>query len=173
MYANRLRRLLLLCGAAMASTRVTGATGFTRLRHPVSIAVDELGDPWQSRDFDALCCAAGDKPRALLRGTALRLPSGAPGGSPFRAFCRLCPHETCLVDLRRDAARTPADLEPLPPGPLFVCPCHASMFDPLREGARVAGPAARGLYRFELSVRGDDLAVTGIETGALAGIGIP
>ena len=173
MIANRLRRLLLLCGAAFAggaATRFAGATGFTRLRAPVPLSTGLLAEPWLSLDFEALCCEAGDRPRALLRGTALRLPPEASGESPFRAFCRLCPHETCLVALERDPARVPVSLDAAVQSPLFVCPCHASVFDPLRDGARVAGPAARGLYRFELAVRGNDIAITGIEAGVLAGI---
>ena len=34
--------------------------------------------------------------------------------------------------------------------PVYVCPCHNSTFK-IDDGARLAGPAPRGLYRFRVT----------------------
>lgn len=56
----------------------------------------------------------------------------------------VCPHEGCEVEW--DAASA-----------AFLCPCHDSRFD--AGGARVAGPAERGLARVPARVTGDVLEV--------------
>lgn len=51
---------------------------------------------------------------------------------------------------------------------MFLCPCHFSVFDPAADGQRLAGPAARGLYRFAVSVSRSEATVTAVETAAFA-----
>ncbi|WP_297056671.1 ubiquinol-cytochrome c reductase iron-sulfur subunit [Thermosulfurimonas sp.] len=53
-----------------------------------------------------------------------------PGGE-IRAFSRRCPHLGCVVNYQ-------------PRLGIFLCPCHQSRFSLL--GAKLAGPAPRGLY---------------------------
>ena len=60
----------------------------------------------------------------------------APDGS-LRAFTTTCPHLGCAVDW--DEANK-----------LFRCPCHTSAFG--LDGARLDGPAKRGLDPLEVSV---------------------
>ncbi len=48
----------------------------------------------------------------------------------FAIFSPICPHLGCFFQYNADANK-------------FQCPCHGSQFD--RDGAHIAGPAARGL----------------------------
>jgi len=48
----------------------------------------------------------------------------------FTIFSPICPHLGCFYQYNADANK-------------FQCPCHGSQFD--RDGAHIAGPAARGL----------------------------
>jgi Rieske Fe-S protein len=167
------RRRLLLRGLALTGV-ATGALGssgpsYRRLKEPVVVPRHRVNEPWQAVTFDAFCCAAdaGVQAQILLRGLLLRLPAVATIPKRFQAFCLLCPHEMCHVDLQHQTDRLP-----LPPPrkhehPLFICPCHFSAFDPLAEGALVAGPAGRGLFRFQLAVSEDRVSVVAVEDGAL------
>ena len=51
--------------------------------------------------------------------------------------------------------------------PLLLCPCHLSVYDPLADGAPLAGPAPRGAFRFASAVVGDVLQVTAVEDGVI------
>jgi menaquinol-cytochrome c reductase iron-sulfur subunit len=57
----------------------------------------------------------------------------------FALFSPICPHLGCSVQWHDDLNK-------------FACPCHGSQYD--REGAHVAGPAARGLDPLPLRERG-------------------
>ena len=70
----------------------------------------------------------------------------------LRAFCAICPHEICHVEVARETSDLPMDTGPPPAHPVFVCPCHFSIFDPLEDGRAISGPALRGLYRFEFQL---------------------
>jgi arsenite oxidase small subunit len=52
----------------------------------------------------------------------------------------------------------------------LTCACHFSVFDPLRAGRAVSGPAVRPLPRIRLRLEGDPAAgrivADGIERGA-------
>jgi Rieske Fe-S protein len=67
------------------------------------------------------------------------LPRGGP-----HVVSAVCPHEGCEVDWDEGSRA-------------FVCPCHDSSFD--AEGARLGGPAERGLTRLHARVNGDVLEV--------------
>ena len=69
-------------------------------------------------------------------------PGNAAGA--FRHFSLACPHAGCRV------VHQPATGE-------FLCPCHGSAFAP--TGAVLAGPAARPLDRFVLTVEGTTLNI--------------
>jgi menaquinol-cytochrome c reductase iron-sulfur subunit len=56
----------------------------------------------------------------------------------FALFSPVCPHLGCSVNWHDDVNR-------------FVCPCHGSQYD--KQGAHVAGPAARGLDPLPLRER--------------------
>jgi menaquinol-cytochrome c reductase iron-sulfur subunit len=56
----------------------------------------------------------------------------------------VCPHLGCTVPWNKDKKA-------------FVCPCHGGMYAP--DGARVAGPALRGMDTLETSVQDGQLQV--------------
>jgi Rieske Fe-S protein len=129
----------------------------------------KVAEPWQAVAFDALCCADDDQVQAqiLLKGLLLQLPAAAANVQRFAAFCLLCPHEMCHVELQDQTDRLPLPPPRTREHPLFLCPCHFSVFDPLTDGALVAGPAGRGLFRFQLALAEDQVSVVAVEDGAL------
>lgn len=169
------RRWLLRFSAAIAGffrlaagQQREGRAAFVALSAPVRIPATDLSRPWSAVPFTARCAAAAGHPREiLLKGAALRVPDSG-GGASFKAYCLTCPHEICQVSLTTETrgVETPSE-RPLPQTPLFVCPCHFSAFDPLADGARLAGPTHRGLYRFRLEARGGAVVVSEIERAAL------
>ncbi|HZT58498.1 MAG TPA: Rieske (2Fe-2S) protein [Pyrinomonadaceae bacterium] len=64
-----------------------------------------------------------------------------PGGER-RVVSAVCPHEGCAVDWSGEQRK-------------FLCPCHDSVFGP--DGARLSGPAQRGLDPLPARVNGDTL----------------
>jgi Rieske Fe-S protein len=97
-----------------------------------------------------------------VTGTIVRIGEGGGGSggkgaaSPdqFNAVCLKCPHEGCDVEFVRDPKTQPpeafAELPSIPTDPVFICPCHNSTFR-ASDGARLGGPAPRGLYRFHVT----------------------
>jgi len=70
-----------------------------------------------------------------------------PVGEELRAYDATCPHMGCPVSGRR-----------LLEEGVLECPCHASTFDPA-TGARLSGPAPRGLRQLPLEVRNGQVYV--------------
>ncbi len=62
----------------------------------------------------------------------------------FVAFSRVCTHLGCLVKYN-------------PERHLFICPCHAGMFD--LEGNVVSGPPPKPLQKFTVKVEADKLVI--------------
>jgi arsenite oxidase small subunit len=101
---------------------------------------------------------------------ALRLPQPVPGslevaGAHYAAYSRVCTHLGCAVNLIRDPEVLAFSFNYRPPGgsPQLGCPCHYSVFDPLRSGEAVFGKARSPLPRVRLEGRGTELWATGIE----------
>lgn len=151
-----------------------------RLRDPVSIPLWRVSDPWQIASFKAWTTRSADgssgPPRdALLKGILVRLATSEEtseetpeeGQPALAAFCTTCPHEICDVDFIRETGHVRTKPSAKPDHPLLVCPCHFSVFDPASEGRPIAGPAHRGLYRFEHRVVADRVDVLAIEEAAL------
>ena len=63
-------------------------------------------------------------------------------GEDRRVVSAVCPHEGCEVDWSGERRE-------------FLCPCHDSVFR--ADGARVSGPAQRGLDQLATRVNGDTL----------------
>ena len=62
----------------------------------------------------------------------------------FLAFSKVCTHLGCLVKYH-------------PEKQLFICPCHAGIFD--LEGNVVSGPPPKPLEKFAVRVEGDNLVI--------------
>ena len=131
----------LLADTALAAPHPAPAS-FLPLKTPVKISLASLPKDWDAVPFKARFTKSNGAD-SVVPGLAVRTPAGA------KAFCAYCPHELCVLNL--DDARR------------LRCPCHFSLFDPLRDGAWIAGPAMRRTYRFEHSIRSDELVITGIE----------
>ncbi|SMB92615.1 Rieske 2Fe-2S domain-containing protein [Deinococcus hopiensis] len=111
-------------------------------------------------------CVALHVPRPVAGGLSV-------GGVHYAAYSRVCTHLGCLVNLVRDPEVLAFAYNYRPPQndphPQLGCPCHFSVFDPLRAGEAVFGKAYRPLPRVRLEVRGGDVYATGIEAAPAAG----
>jgi arsenite oxidase small subunit len=92
---------------------------------------------------------------------AVRLPAPVPGGLDLGvgvhlvAFSRVCTHLSCIVELNRDVEAVAFAFNHRSDRPSLTCACHFSVFDPLRAGRAVSGPAVRPLPRARLRLEGD------------------
>jgi nitrite reductase/ring-hydroxylating ferredoxin subunit len=141
------RRGLLACGCALLADTALAAPhmpppSFLPLKFQARISLASLRKTWDAVPFKARFTKSNGAD-SVVPGLAVRTPAGV------EAFCAYCPHELCLIKL--DDAHQ------------LRCPCHFSLFDPLRAGAWISGPATRRTYQFEHAVRGDELVITGIE----------
>ncbi len=154
------------------------ARAYRDLEAPILLPLAAIAAPWRPVPFEARVPGCDpDAGAVLLDGILLRTPAeraagggdqGASGNSAaVQAFCRLCPHEICHVQLQSDTSRLELEAGVAPEHPLFVCPCHFSAFDPLSEGGILGGPAYRGLYLFKLQVRRDTVEITQVEEEVL------
>lgn len=129
------------------------------LARPVAVPLDDMRAQWRSRAFiaDAVTLDTAATPNQPLRISGMVVRTGPPGENTpdrFQAICLRCPHEGCDVELVSDPKTLPPELvaeigHPVTE-PVYVCPCHNSTFT-TEAGARLAGPAPRGLYRFRVT----------------------
>lgn len=141
------RRALIAGAAATFTVAATGAAAapsprFLPLQTPVVTPISQLETVWAGVPFRARFTKSNGED-SVVPGIAVRTPRR------IEAFCAYCPHELCVIRLTDDHQ--------------LRCPCHFSLFDPLKHGAWIAGPALRRTYRFDYRVKGADLLVTGIE----------
>ncbi len=141
-----------------------GAPHFTPGPAQAIAALDAFPAEWDSAEFSY----------AGIPAVLLRLPQAVPGGLEvaadgpryFAAFSRLCTHQKCPVVVVRDRevlAFAYNYRAPETSHPQLGCPCHYSVFDPLRAGQAVFGPATRPLARIALEVRGSQIVAVGHE----------
>lgn len=122
-----------------------------------------FGGVWDSIEFTLTTTSTA------VPAIALRVPGPVPGGldaAPLNliAFSRICTHQHCLVSLNTDVDAINFGFNYDTDSPALTCPCHLSVFDPRQAGRAVSGPANLPLPRVRLSVRGDQLVATGLET---------
>lgn len=92
---------------------------------------------------------------------AVRLPAPVAGGLDVGVgvhligFSRVCTHLSCIVELNRDVESVAFAFNYRSDTPSLTCACHFSVFDPLRAGRAVSGPAVRPLPRARLRLEGD------------------
>ena len=128
------------------------------LARPVVIPLDGMATPWRAQPFvaDGVTLSSAATPNQPIRITGMVVRIAAGGNTPerFAAVCVRCPHEYCDVDFLADANQLPPEVQQeighAVDHSVFVCPCHNSTFDGA-DGARLAGPAPRGLYRFRVT----------------------
>jgi Rieske Fe-S protein len=151
-----------------------------QLKEAVRIPMSTFMRDWQQQSFEAwvsseeiLAKGASKKLTydRLFFGALLRLPnrdqSSTSEPEDFLAYCTFCSHEACEVKLLEDTSAVKSVQEVRPEHPLVVCPCHASIYDPLDQGRLLSGPAPRGLYRFKFQRKDDHIEITHIESAAM------
>ena len=128
------------------------------LARPVAIPLANLATPGRAFPFvaDGVTLASAAIPNQPIRITGMVVRTGAGDDQPerFKAVCVKCPHEGCDVDFVAEPGRLPPEIVNeighAVTEPVYVCPCHNSTFK-ADDGERLAGPAARGLYRFRVT----------------------
>jgi arsenite oxidase small subunit len=122
-----------------------------------------------------------------IPGVAIRLPrkvrfantqgyDGYNGETDIVLFSRICPHLGCIFNFIPAWHNVTTGYGGfVPPNwerhPLMACPCHFSIYDPAYPGDPgnvISGPAPRGARYFRFQVQGENIVVTGAETGAIA-----
>jgi arsenite oxidase small subunit len=133
-------------------------------RAPLEVApLSAFGAPWTAHEFvfAGLPCLALRLPAPIsgglvapgapADGDAAQAPAGGDAAqAPLAAFSRVCTHQGCLVDLNLDVEAIAFAFNHRGRGPKLTCACHYSVFDPLRAGRAVSGPARLPLPRVRL-----------------------
>jgi arsenite oxidase small subunit len=174
--------------------RAAGATPEFQARPATPVArLDAFAEPWAAVAFElpgdpAVPAPNGAAPDGAtpneapaqqvpsVPAVAVRLPGPIAGGLEvdsgvgaatmhLAAFSRICTHQHCIVSLNRDLDAIAFGFNHTVDHPALTCPCHLSVFDPLRAGEAVSGPAVDPLPRVRLELHGADVVATGIETG--------
>jgi Rieske Fe-S protein len=150
--------LLFLTGLSRRLRAQAFETRYQPLARPVLVPLDDVSTPKRAFPFMAdgvtLTSAASPNQPIRIGGMVVRTASGDAAPERFKAVCVKCPHEGCDVDFVADPARLPQEITDqighAATEPVYVCPCHNSTFA-IDDGARMAGPAPRGLYRFRVT----------------------
>jgi arsenite oxidase small subunit len=125
--------------------------------------LDAFTAPWDAVEF----VLSG------LPALAVRLADPIPGGMSHdgvhvAAFSRVCTHRACLLDLTREPEAIAFAFNHRTDRPQLTCACHYSVFDPVRAGRAVSGPAVEPLPRVRLRVAdepdGPWVIADGVET---------
>jgi Rieske Fe-S protein len=128
------------------------------LARPVAVPLANLATPGRAFPFVAegvtLASAAIPNQAIRITGMVVRTAAGDDQPERFKAVCVKCPHEGCDVDFVAEPSRLPPEIVNeighRVTEPVYVCPCHNSTFKS-DDGERLAGPTARGLYRFRVT----------------------
>jgi len=112
-----------------------------------------------------------------IPGYVVRLPENKDGKPDFIIVSRICPHMGCVFNFLPDPKEAAAYNYPQAKNPLFACPCHLSVYDPLQtqdvmgnplRGKVVSGPAPRPPRQFKYDIAGEQLVITQLEAGGIA-----
>jgi Rieske Fe-S protein len=112
-----------------------------------------------------------------IPGFVVRLPEDKNGKPDFIVVSRICPHMGCVFNFLPDPAEAAAYNYPGAKNPLFACPCHLSVYDPLLTqevngqqipGKVVSGPAPRPPRVFSYEIKDTKLVITALEAGGIA-----
>lgn len=151
MTKNSSRRAFLAGSAAVATAVAAGAASASGNNRSQKIADLKDVKPGQALDF-----SYPEDEIAYLIDLGRKVPGGVGPKGSIVAFSGLCQHMGCALDYNKDKG-------------LFVCPCHASVFDPQRNGLCIEGPSTRGLPRISLNVDGSAVYATGVENEVVYG----
>jgi Rieske Fe-S protein len=112
---------------------------------------------------------------------ALRIPGKSADDYQFVIYSRICPHMGCIFNYVSDPKIAHEGYNYVPPKglPVFACPCHLSVYDPLQDqdiggkkisGKVVSGPAPRPprQFTFEIDKASQTLVISDLEQGGIA-----
>lgn len=183
------RDLLGIVGASLAALALAGAAsvsmGLRFLRPKVKpfhlfappdqaavpdqvvASLTELQQAWDVKAFIFQQINVEYTPRGRqtveIPGFAVRLPDacGNPKTNYVEVYSRICPHLGCIFNFETDPQVVKRNYGGYtPPGPVFACPCHLSIYDLQQDGKVVSGPAPRPPYKFEFELQGEHVVVT-------------
>jgi len=158
-----------------------GHPDMPKAEHEVVFKLSDFPGPWsykpftfnqQSKEYTFRHFQASKIP-----GFVVRLPKDQDGKPAFIVVNRICPHMGCVFNFLPDPADAAAYNYPQAKNPLFACPCHLSVYDPLQSqevngkpilGKVVSGPAPRPPRAFEYEIKGDTLVITKLEAGGIS-----
>ncbi len=132
-------------------------------------APGEFAEVWDGVPFTLPTPAGGTIPALVVRLPGpipgdLALSTAVAGPSAYLAgFSRVCTHQHCTVVLNRDIDAINFGFNYLTDAPALTCPCHLSVFDPMRGGKAVSGPAVLPLPRVRLELLDGVVFATGLE----------
>jgi Rieske Fe-S protein len=110
-----------------------------------------------------------------IPGFVVRLPD-KDGKKQFMAVSRICPHMGCVFNFLDDPKAVSA-YNYTASNPMFACPCHLSVYDPLQtqvvegkpvKGKVVSGPAPRPPRVFNFKEEGTKLVIESVESGGIS-----
>ena len=98
----------------------------------------------------------------------IHVPEAIPGGlsiegQHFIAFSRICTHQACIVQPNQNYEAIAVSYNYRTTSPVLACNCHFSIFDILKAGEAVSGPAVLPLPRIQLDYDAGKLYAVGIE----------
>jgi Rieske Fe-S protein len=157
---------VLLPGRRVWEQPASSSTRYSPLTVPVRIPIEAVRTPWQPESFKAEAVAPPAR-RVLISGVLFRRP--AADRAELCALCLTCTHEQCQVDFIAQPTTLPRTDRTITQ-PVFLCACHSSIFDAVDDGAWIAGPAPRGLYRFRLHQDADAVVIDEVEEDALSAV---
>ena len=136
------RRRLVQAGAVATAGVLGGAAGAATLTTKI-IALSEV-KPGTPVSF------LYPQPQpAILLDAGKPVPGGVGPGRSIVAYSGLCQHMGCPVTLE-------------PASKHFVCLCHNSVYDPVRQGMAIDGPTPEGLPMITLKIENGVIYAVGI-----------
>lgn len=147
----------------------------------IRFSLSQFPGPWASQTFmfgqRSIEYSFQHFQTTRIPGFVVRLPEDKDGKPDFVVFSRICPHMGCVFNFLPDPKEAAAYNYPIAKNPLFACPCHLSVFDPLQKqvvgdsekrGKVVSGPAPRPPRGFEWKMEGNELVIMQAETGGIS-----
>jgi arsenite oxidase small subunit len=140
----------------------------------IVFSLSEFPEPWSVKEFvyeqrNPIYTREGAQINKIP-GFLLRIPGKSPSDVQFVCYSRICPHMGCIFAYVHDPEEAAKGFNYRPPTgkPVFACPCHLSVFDPMQAGKVVSGPAPRGPRTFDFKIDGSNIVITAIESGGIA-----
>jgi Rieske Fe-S protein len=146
----------------------------------ISFNMDSFPDVWSFQEFNFTQKSKEYTfqhfQTTRIPGYIVRLPDKPDGSKDFMAVSRICPHMGCVFNFLPDPKAVSA-YNYNAQNPMFACPCHLSVYDPLQEqsvdgkelrGKVVSGPAPRPPRTFNFVEKGQQLVIESVESGGIS-----